>query len=108
MVRMFRWPSSLLMVSMATPCDSVIVVANVWRATWKVIGRTIGEQPAQAGVAPAVARQGENRFVGRVRQVPGQDGVRNGEKPDIHLRTGLAACRADPELSLRIADIRGL
>ena len=29
------------MVSMATPCDSVIVVANVWRATWKVIGRTI-------------------------------------------------------------------
>ena len=68
----------------------------------------LGEQPAQAGVAPAVARQGENRFVGRVRQLPGQDGVRNGEKPDIHLRTGLAACRADPELPLRIADIRGL
>ena len=37
-VRMFLCPSSLLIVSIATPCDSVIVVAKVWRAAWNVIG----------------------------------------------------------------------
>lgn len=31
-------PSILLTVSMGMPCDSVIVVANVCRAMWKVIG----------------------------------------------------------------------
>lgn len=31
-------PSILLTVSMGMPCDSVIVVANVCRAVWKVIG----------------------------------------------------------------------
>lgn len=31
-------PSILLTVSMGMPCDSVIVVANVCRALWKVIG----------------------------------------------------------------------
>ena len=35
---MFLCPSSLLIVSIATPCDRVIVVAKVWRAEWKVIG----------------------------------------------------------------------
>lgn len=31
-------PSILLTVSMGMPCDSVIVVANVCRIVWKVIG----------------------------------------------------------------------
>ena len=31
-------PSILLTVSMGMPCDSVIVVANVCRLQWKVIG----------------------------------------------------------------------
>ena len=35
---MFLCPSSLLIVSIAIPCESVIVVAKVCRAVWKVIG----------------------------------------------------------------------
>ena len=35
---MFLCPSSLLIVSIAIPCESVIVVAKVCRARWKVIG----------------------------------------------------------------------
>ena len=35
---MFLCPSNLLIVSMATPCERVIVVANVCRLQWKVIG----------------------------------------------------------------------
>ena len=35
---MFVCPSILLTVSMGTPFDSVVVVAKVCRARWKVIG----------------------------------------------------------------------
>ena len=35
---MFVCPSILDTVSMGTPFDSVVVVANVCRAVWKVIG----------------------------------------------------------------------
>lgn len=34
---MFVCPSILDTVSMGTPFDSVVVVANVWRARWKMI-----------------------------------------------------------------------
>lgn len=55
-----------------------------------------GHDFVETGIAPAVARKGENPLVAGHRPMFEQDVVRHFEQPDIHLGTRLAACRTDP------------
>ena len=43
---MFEWPSILETLSMGTPLESVTVVANVWRAIWNEMLRSIPQTSA--------------------------------------------------------------
>lgn len=52
--------------------------------------------PAQTSVAPSVARQTENREIGRFGQIVLQNRMRQGEQPDAHFGAGLAAGQIEP------------
>lgn len=76
----------------------------------RVEGHPLGDagllgDPSQADVAPAVARQVEDRRVAPAGHVAAEDGVGQGEEAHVDLRARLAARGADPESVALLADI---
>lgn len=59
----------------------------------------------QTMVAPAVARQAENRDIVRFGGVVVQDGARNGKEPDAYRRSRFAARRIEPQLAVRRLEV---